>query len=681
MAIRVLVPGSFPDHEAVVKSAISFGYGSDISSQILVVNGNLGTALAQAAATGAIAAVYSYGGLPNYIAIANVYYPGIQSFMPLGSNSPMLIGLPTSIPLIVTCGAGDSKNDTAYGPGLEFWDDDNDGDPNVDASSFSNGTICGKLLKIKDTKNCSWWEARFRARKTATNGGIWDQFNGYGKIDVTAALAYAGGIDPDPYFVPPPDPPPVTSSQDVVTSKSPETRAYQNRQLETIFQTFYSSNRGLDPDMLIGMQKVLLSPTGSFQGARNTRYVSQTFQTGSLGERMYNTIQSAIDAAAAVVDSEGQQLVLVFPGNYDETLVLRGGVNLAGIDRDTCVLLPTTRTDFTMLLDYSFGPATVHVSNLRINSAGDVTVPMLRINALADGLDLEFADCAFINGGAQSGITLNNAANSKRFRFDNCYFQHVSTTQLITYTGSLSNTKPLEFANCYFKLVSSTGNYLRIENGQNIEFRNSTFFASNGNQVAIQINTVGLAQDHPVVNMEFCEFIRYGTAGVALQGYTVAPNLHEEFVTRNFGCNMTSARLSFVTVPSYTKHIFQNCFWKETGRAVTVGSGAPRTWIYNSELWADAVVGGWFQQLSSVPYVPKLYLYNTSAYRTGFVTGAGLSGSIVMVDGVLDSSSTVVFPFSGTAITVFARNVFTSGTATGTPFTADSNQLLGLTNL
>jgi hypothetical protein len=93
----------------------------------------------------------------------------------------------------VTSGGGTTQNDTAYGDGLEFWDDGSGG------SSAANGRIAGKLLKIKHSRGGSWWDARYAARQTASNGGVWDKFNGYGKIDVAAAIAYGGSIPADDY--------------------------------------------------------------------------------------------------------------------------------------------------------------------------------------------------------------------------------------------------------------------------------------------------------------------------------------------------------------------------------------------------------------------------------------------------------------------------------------------------
>lgn len=192
MSARVVIADTSPSHGASVKAAIGTGYGSDISADIEIYPADFAPSIVYAQSVGAIAVVHSYIGIENHIAEAQPAYPTIQCFMPLGSNSHVeLFNLP-SIPVIVSCGAGSTQNDTAYGLGLEFWDN-----PDF-VSSNANGIICGKILKIKDVLACTWWEARYRARQTASNSGTWDKFNGYGQINVAAAIAYAGAIADDP---------------------------------------------------------------------------------------------------------------------------------------------------------------------------------------------------------------------------------------------------------------------------------------------------------------------------------------------------------------------------------------------------------------------------------------------------------------------------------------------------
>ena len=105
--------------------------------------------------------------------------------------------------MIVTCGAGvasATNNQTGYGNGLEFWDRESVGAAGTAESSYSNGVIAGKLYSIKAALGCNWWEARYRARMTASNGGSWNKYDGYGVINVSAAIAYGSGIAEDPYL-------------------------------------------------------------------------------------------------------------------------------------------------------------------------------------------------------------------------------------------------------------------------------------------------------------------------------------------------------------------------------------------------------------------------------------------------------------------------------------------------
>jgi len=149
------------------------------------------------------AIIHSYAGVQSYINFATSIYPRIQMFFPLGGTNNVFqqvnIFQEQEPPVIITSGAGDEelRNNTSYGNGLEFWDWDliQTEQPSSDQSSFSNGIILGKLLRIKDTLNCSWPEARYRARMTADRNepnretSPWDLHNGYGRINVQAAIA------------------------------------------------------------------------------------------------------------------------------------------------------------------------------------------------------------------------------------------------------------------------------------------------------------------------------------------------------------------------------------------------------------------------------------------------------------------------------------------------------------
>jgi len=207
MAIRIVVSDGDADHAAAVKAAISLGYGSDISAEIEVRLEGGDTSLAYAASIGAPMVVRSTTFLKAHIPYAEDVYPDVLMVMPYGSNFHVDGSWYLDhLDLIVSTGAGDDACETLYGAGLEFFDED----PIViepDQASFSNGYIAGKLLKIKDQRAGSWWDARYAARQTASKNGIWDLLDGYGKIDVAAAVAFSGSLPADPYPIPGPPPP------------------------------------------------------------------------------------------------------------------------------------------------------------------------------------------------------------------------------------------------------------------------------------------------------------------------------------------------------------------------------------------------------------------------------------------------------------------------------------------
>lgn len=197
MPIRIIISDSvLTGHPVTVRTAINTGYGSDISDQIEIRAESLNSSLNYCKSVGGVIVVRSMTGMATSINTAQTWYnsDSILTVMPMGSNSPIEINPPASIPVIVTTGTPGS----AYGPGLEFIDDDL-GDPAA-LSSWSNGIIAGKLLKIKDLTGADWWSVRYRARQTASNYGIRNDLDGYGVIDVTAAASYSIPAPTDPYF-------------------------------------------------------------------------------------------------------------------------------------------------------------------------------------------------------------------------------------------------------------------------------------------------------------------------------------------------------------------------------------------------------------------------------------------------------------------------------------------------
>lgn len=209
--IDIIISDEFGSHGEEIRTAISVGYGSDISSRIQII-GYWSPAYQEAVNnSNIIALIRSTSEISSYINDAKAIYPRVQTFFPLSSNNfeQLNIFSEPEPPIIVTSGAGDTeeRNNTGYGNGLEFWDTDNHPESTPDDwSSYSNGIVLGKLLKIKDTLGCSWWEARYRARMTADRtepnrvDSPWDLRNGYGKINVANAIAYTGLIPLDPYL-------------------------------------------------------------------------------------------------------------------------------------------------------------------------------------------------------------------------------------------------------------------------------------------------------------------------------------------------------------------------------------------------------------------------------------------------------------------------------------------------
>ena len=191
MSTRVIISDlSLTGHPESVRDGILSGYGDGLTqAEIEICDGGFVADIAHAQSVGAIAVVRSITDLNSCIATALLYQPTIQTFMAFISNTYQEEMIPATLTNIVTVGAGLEANETAYGAGLEFWDEDLDlVEPEL--SSFANGRVTGKMLKIKDALNCAWNIARYHAQMTAGNLGIWDKYNGFGKIDVDAAIAY-----------------------------------------------------------------------------------------------------------------------------------------------------------------------------------------------------------------------------------------------------------------------------------------------------------------------------------------------------------------------------------------------------------------------------------------------------------------------------------------------------------
>lgn len=191
-------------HPISVGNAFVLGYnasgGSISSSDYVVKNDGLETDLQYAVDNDISVVIRSTTGASSNLDIALNQYPDATLFMPSGSNTPSDLQFDYPIPQVIcVTGAGDVENETAIN--IEFFAPDPIESDDQDYSSYSNGYIAGQLLYIKDTLDCTMWEARYRARMTGSENGIWDSNNGFGLIDVASAIAYSGEIAQDPFYV------------------------------------------------------------------------------------------------------------------------------------------------------------------------------------------------------------------------------------------------------------------------------------------------------------------------------------------------------------------------------------------------------------------------------------------------------------------------------------------------
>lgn len=202
--ITAIINDAQPSHANIVKTAFDDNYTAD---NAVVFNNTDEDLFEYANAIGTSVIIKSYSGLYYHIPLATQYYPNVLMFMPLGSNQSIELINPSTLSVIVSCGAGlTTQNQTGYGNGLEFWDVDTYGTAGAE-SSYTNPIVAAKLLTIKEARNCSWWEARYCARFTADRNEpnrpantIWHNLNGFGKINVDNAIAYNGSIPSDPYL-------------------------------------------------------------------------------------------------------------------------------------------------------------------------------------------------------------------------------------------------------------------------------------------------------------------------------------------------------------------------------------------------------------------------------------------------------------------------------------------------
>lgn len=195
--MKVIINGAGGEHDDDVESSFILGYestGGMWSGTIAKRVETLELSLIYAEANDYDCVVRSVTDMSSLIQTASAYYPTVQTFMPAGSNEHIEV-YSGSLVNIVIAGCGVTSNLTAYN--TEFYSTDPLSQNNL--SSYSNGYIAGQIAYIKDTLNCSWWEARYRARVTSSTGGTYSDENGYGKIQIANAIAYTGEIITDPY--------------------------------------------------------------------------------------------------------------------------------------------------------------------------------------------------------------------------------------------------------------------------------------------------------------------------------------------------------------------------------------------------------------------------------------------------------------------------------------------------
>ncbi|HNW55756.1 MAG TPA: hypothetical protein PKN62_01600 [bacterium] len=130
-------------------------------------------------------AVMSIKDADYYNSIAQQYNKVVM-FMPAGSNSFQKVfhASVTSAPVVIT-GAGDKHNKTGYN--VEFFSI-NPLDKKSFVSSYSNGYIAGQIAYIAKKLDIPVSQARAIARKTASLAGVFTAEDGFGQIQIEAAL-------------------------------------------------------------------------------------------------------------------------------------------------------------------------------------------------------------------------------------------------------------------------------------------------------------------------------------------------------------------------------------------------------------------------------------------------------------------------------------------------------------
>jgi hypothetical protein len=187
---KVLISGltGYEQHDINVKKAFEQGYssydGTVYEGEITLLAQSIYSSFVYAEQNNYQLMIRSTTGLSAGIYYSS-YFPSVKLIMPSGSNNFQLTynGDIETCPVIVT-GAGINSNSTGYK--IDFYSVDPITTENL--SSYSNGFIAGQIAFIANALDCSIEDARILAREKGTQNGVWDYYNGYGKVELSTIL-------------------------------------------------------------------------------------------------------------------------------------------------------------------------------------------------------------------------------------------------------------------------------------------------------------------------------------------------------------------------------------------------------------------------------------------------------------------------------------------------------------
>jgi len=188
---KVIISGWGGQHDLDVQSAFYLGYSSydstEFTGEVVLYSQSLQNSFEYAQQNGFEMILRSTTGLGVGLQLAP-NYPSIRLVMPSGSNSfvQTYSGDIINSPVII-CGAGVDSNITGYK--IDFFSIDPITGSNL--SSFSNGYIAGQIAFIANSLQCSLDSAKYSARSTGSNDGVFDTYSGFGTIMIERALADA----------------------------------------------------------------------------------------------------------------------------------------------------------------------------------------------------------------------------------------------------------------------------------------------------------------------------------------------------------------------------------------------------------------------------------------------------------------------------------------------------------